>query len=32
MINLFPDKLRNSIEFNYHLVAKVNEEELQKIN
>ena len=31
MINLFPDKLRNSIEFNYHLVAKVNEEELQKI-
>ena len=31
MINLFPDKLKNSIEFYYHVVAKVNETEVKKI-
>jgi hypothetical protein len=31
MINLFPDKLKSSIEFYYHIVAKVNELEMKKI-
>ena len=31
MINLFPEKLKNSIEFYYHIVAKVNEIEMIKI-
>ena len=31
MINLFPGKLKNSIEFYYHIVAKVNETEMKKI-
>ena len=31
MINLFPEKLKNSIEFYYHIVAKVNEIEMKKI-
>ena len=31
MINLFPEKLKSSIEFYYHIVAKVNEIEMKKI-